>query len=189
VALIEAILNWRIPSRLLMGSLLIGFGGIVLLTVPTLASGVPADLWSLIALLVAGLSWGCGLVLQSRNPVSLAARASSGYQQVIAGLGFAVVALLLREPHPDPAPEAWLAWAYLVIFGSVLAFTSFVQAVRLLPVSLATTYAYVNPVIAVILGWLILREPITGWTLGGAVLVLLGVAGVFRTRYSETSTG
>jgi drug/metabolite transporter (DMT)-like permease len=188
VALIEAVLDWKAPSGLLIGSLLIGFAGIVLLSVPMLASGVRADMWSLIALLLAGLSWGSGTVLQSRKPVSLAARVSSGYQQIFAGLGFVLVALLIREPRPDPAPEAWLAWGYLVLFGSVFAFTSFVQALRLLPISVAMTYAYVNPVIAMILGWLILREPITGWTLGGAALVLLGVAGIFRTRYSETST-
>ena len=187
--LIESVLDWKAPSGLLIGSLLIGFAGIVLLSVPVLTSGVRADLWSLIALLLAGLSWGSGTVLQSRKPVRLASRVSSGYQQIFAGLGFVLVALLIREPRPDPVPEAWLAWGYLVLFGSVFAFTSFVQALRLLPINVAMTYAYVNPVIAMILGWLILREPITGWTLGGAALVLLGVAGIFRARYSETSTG
>jgi drug/metabolite transporter (DMT)-like permease len=189
VALIEAVLDRKVPSGLLIGSLLIGFAGIVLLSVPVLVSGVTADLWSLIAMLLAGLSWGGGTVLQTRKPVALAARVSSGYQQLFAGFGFVLVALLIREPRPDPIPEAWLAWGYLVIFGSVFAFTSFVQALRLLPINVAMTYAYVNPVIAVILGWLILREPITLWTLGGAALVLLGVAGIFRARYSGTSTG
>jgi drug/metabolite transporter (DMT)-like permease len=189
VALIEAVLDWKMPSYFLIGSLLIGFAGIVLLSVPVLVSGVSADLCSLIALLLAGLSWGGGSVLQTRKPVNLTPRVSSGYQQLFAGLGFVVIALLLREPRPDPVPDAWLAWGYLVVFGSVFAFTSFVQTLRLLPINVAMTYAYVNPVIAVILGWLILREPITGWTLGGAALVLLGVAGIFRDRYSENSTG
>jgi drug/metabolite transporter (DMT)-like permease len=189
VALIEAILDRKTPSRLLTGSLLVGFGGIVLLNLPVLVSGAPADLWSLLALLLAGLSWASGTVIQSRKPVTLSPRVSSGYQQVIAGLGFVVVAILIREPRPTPVPEAWLAWGYLVIFGSVVAFTSYVQALRLLPINVAMTFAYVNPVIAVILGWLILSEPITGWTLGGAALVLLGVAGVFRTRYLETLAG
>jgi drug/metabolite transporter (DMT)-like permease len=64
----------------------------------------------------------------------------------------------------------------------VFAFTSFVRALRLLPTSLVMTYAYINPVIAVILGWAILHESITGWTIAGSALVLIGVAGVFRAR-------
>jgi drug/metabolite transporter (DMT)-like permease len=184
VALIEAVLDWTIPSPLLIGSLLVGFVGIVLLSVPALVSGAEADLWSLIALLLAGLSWASGTLVQSRNPVTLSPRVSSGYQQFIAGLGLVVIAMALRESQPDPIREAWLAWGYLVILGSVFAFTSFVQALRLLPINVAMTYAYINPVIAMILGWVILREPITVWTLGGAALVLLGVAGVFKTRYS-----
>lgn len=83
---------------------------------------------------------------------------------------------------PAPSPEAWWAWGYLVVFGSIFAFTSFLTAMRLLPTSIVTTYAYVNPVIAVFLGWLILREPVGIWTITGTLLVLLSVAGVFRNQ-------
>jgi drug/metabolite transporter (DMT)-like permease len=68
------------------------------------------------------------------------------------------------------------------VAGSLLAFTSFLHALRLLPTRIVMTYAYVNPVIAVFLGWLILGERITGWTIAGTVLILLGVAGVFQSR-------
>jgi drug/metabolite transporter (DMT)-like permease len=187
VALLEAILDRKLPSRLLVGSLLIGFGGIVLLSYPVLISGVRADWWSVIALLLAGLSWAIGTIVQSRHPVQLSPRVSSGYQQLFAGLGFALIALLLGEPRPTPLFEAWLAWGYLVLLGSVFAFTAFLQALRLLPTNIVMTYAYVNPVIAVALGWLILGEPITLWTVGGAALVLIGVAGVFRARYTKPS--
>jgi drug/metabolite transporter (DMT)-like permease len=74
---------------------------------------------------------------------------------------------------------------YLVIFGSVFAFTSFVKALRLLPTNIVMTYAYVNPVVAVILGWVILSEPITWWTIGGSALIILGVMGVFHERRYE----
>ena len=82
----------------------------------------------------------------------------------------------------QPTGEAWLAFAYLVIFGSVFAFTSYMAALRLLPYRVVATYTYVNPVIAVFLGWLILREAITGYTMAGAVLVVAGVAGIFANR-------
>ena len=69
-----------------------------------------------------------------------------------------------------------------VVFGSLLAFSCFVHAVKVLPTAVVMTYAYVNPAIAVLLGWLILSEPITGYTLGGMVLIIAGVVGVFRDK-------
>ena len=83
---------------------------------------------------------------------------------------------------PHPIPEAWAAWAYLVVFGSILGFTAFLQALKLLPMNIAMTYAYVNPVGAVLLGRVVLGEPITPLTVAGAALVLVGVAGVFREQ-------
>ena len=183
VAMIEAILDRRMPSPRMVGALFIGFVGIAVLSYPTLRSGVSADIWAVIGLLLAGLSWGTGSVLQSRRPVALTAEVSSGYQHLFGSLGFILMVLLLREPLPTPTTEAWLAWGYLVIFGSLLAFTSFVRALQLLPTKIVMTYGYVNPVIAVFLGWLFLQESVTPWTLGGAALVLLGVAGIFRERY------
>jgi drug/metabolite transporter (DMT)-like permease len=90
--------------------------------------------------------------------------------------------LLSGEPWPQPAASAWLGWAYLVVFGSLISFTSFLAAVRTLPISVVMTYAYVNPVIAVILGWLVLGERITISTVLGMALILIGVFGVFWKR-------
>ncbi len=179
VASFEAVLDRRIPSGLLILSLIIGFGGILTLSYPLLTSGVRADILSILAVLLASFSWSSGLVLQSRKPVSLSRGVSSGYQQLFGGIFYALIALLAAEPLPTPTAEAWLAWSYLVIFGSILAFTSFVSALQQLPTSLVTTYAYVNPVIAVLLGWLILREPITPWTIAGGFFVMLGVLGIY----------
>lgn len=179
VALYESVLDRKLPSPLLIISLISGFGGIVILSFPLLTSGIRADILSILALILASLSWSCGLVLQARKPVSVSRGVSSGYQQLFGGLFYTLIALLMREPLPAPTQEAWLAWGYLVIFGSIIAFTSFVSAVQLLPASLVTTYAYINPVIAVFLGWLILREPISGWTVAGGLFVLLGVSGIF----------
>jgi drug/metabolite transporter (DMT)-like permease len=183
VAVIEALIDRRAPSLRLVAALLVGFSGIVLLSMPVLRSGVRADIFSVAALLLAGFCWGTGTVLQSRRPVTLSSTVSSGYQQLIGGLGFALIFLLSNEPLPKPIPQAWLAWGYLVVVGSLIAFTAYVRAVQLLPTSVVMTYPYVNPVIAVGLGWGILGEEVTGWTLSGAVLVLLGVAGVFQERH------
>ena len=90
--------------------------------------------------------------------------------------------MIRQEPLPNPTGEGWLAWGYLVLFGSVIAFTSYMATLRLLPYQIVMTYAYVNPVIAVFLGWLILQEEVTTFTLAGAALVVAGVAGIFNNR-------
>lgn len=185
VALIEGILDRKLPSRLLIFSLVIGFLGIGLLSVPALKPGAETDIYSIIALLIAPLSWGIGTVLQRRRPLSLNPLVSSGFQQVFGGIGFALISLLVREPVPNPTPEAWWAWGYLVVFGSFFAFTSFIMALRMLPTSIVVTYAYVNPVVAVFLGWLILHEPLSVWTIGGTIFVLAGVAGAFRNQKTK----
>jgi drug/metabolite transporter (DMT)-like permease len=182
--IIEAILDRKYPSRQLTISVLIGFVGITILSLPKLISGVQADAIAMIALVVAPISWAIGSVLQARNPVNLSNRVNSAYQMIFGAIGFAVVALLLGEPTPSPTPQAWGAFAYLVIFGSVFAFTSYVTALQKLPTKIVMTYAYVNPVLALLLGWAILSEEITMLTIGGSVLVLLGVMGIFRERFA-----
>ena len=182
VAMLEAVIDHRVPSRLLIASLLVGFSGIIVLTFPVLRSGIQADILSIGLLMVGAFSWGIGSMLQARRPVGLQPMASSGYQHLAGGVGLLAAALLTHEPIPHPSQAAWLAWIYLVIFGSLLAFTSFVRALHLLPINIVMTYGYVNPVIAVLLGWLILNEPITIWTISGTALILVGVAGIFRVR-------
>jgi drug/metabolite transporter (DMT)-like permease len=183
VAVLEGALDRRVPSPLLIASLAAGLAGVGLLMAPALLHGAAADPVSAGALTLASVTWGAGSLLQRRCPVGISGLASAGYQLVLGGVGLAVVALLAREPWPTPSGEAWLAWTYLVLIGSLVGFTSYVQVLRLLPTPAAMTYAYVNPVIAVLLGWLVLHEAIGLWTLGGMALVLLGVAGVFRDRY------
>ena len=185
VALMEFIIDRRPPSTLMVVSLLIGFGGVGLLSIPSLRSGVSADALSVILILCASMLWGGGSLLQSRKPVKVEPEVSSAVQHLTGAVALFSMALITGEPLPHPVQEALFAWGYLVIFGSVVAFTAFVRALQMLPTNLVMTYAYVNPVIAVLLGWLILGEEITPWTLGGMALILIGVAGVFRARYRQ----
>jgi drug/metabolite transporter (DMT)-like permease len=181
-AILEAALDRGAPSRLTILALVTGFCGVGLLSLPQRAVPQTSDLGATLALLVAGACWATGSVLQQRRRVQVEPAVSSGYQQVFAGLGFALMALTFRESAPHITTSGWVAWGYLVVFGSLLAFTSYVQVLRLLPVSVATTAAYVNPMVAVFLGWLVLRESVTPWTVAGSALVLLGVGGVFHDR-------
>jgi drug/metabolite transporter (DMT)-like permease len=165
---------------LLIGSLLIGFCGTGLLSYPVLSSGVRTDILSIVALFFASLSWGSGSLLQRHHGLHLSARVTAGYQQIFAMPGFLLLSFLTGEPRPLPQATAWLAFAYLVVFGSVIAIASFTRALQILPTKVLFTYSYVNPIIALLLGWIILSEPMTHWTLFGAVLIIAGVAGVFK---------
>jgi len=182
VAIIESILDKKRPSVFLVISLLIGVAGIAVLNWPAIIAGNLNDLKGLLLLIIAGLSWGAGSIYQKRKNIHTTPEISSAVQQFTGGIGLLITSFIISEPTMNPVPSAWWAWGYLIIFGSVIAFTSFVKALKLLPPNIVFTYAFVNPVVAVILGFILLGEPITKWTLAGASLVLVGVLGVFKEQ-------
>jgi drug/metabolite transporter (DMT)-like permease len=182
VAIIESVLDKKRPSVFLVISLLIGVAGIAVLNWPAIIAGNLNDLRGLFLLIIAGLSWGAGSIYQKRGNIHTAPEISSAVQQFTGGIALLITSFIISEPTMNPVPSAWWAWGYLIIFGSVIAFTSFVKALKLLPPNIVFTYAFVNPVVAVILGFFILGEPITPWTFAGATLVIIGVLGVFKEQ-------
>jgi drug/metabolite transporter (DMT)-like permease len=187
ICLMEAFVDRKRPALMLLLSVLTGFIGLVVLVWPALRSGNRTDWMSTIALCVGTISWGAASLYLNRKKISVSSLTASFYQQLFGGSAYLMVGLIAREPVPHPSTEAWLAWGYLIVFGSLLAFTSYIVALRNLPVSIVMTYAYVNPVLAVILGWAALDEKLSWWTAGGTALILLGVAGVFRQKYKTRS--
>ncbi len=177
---LESFLDRRPPTLRLVGALLIGLAGVGVLNYPVMRHGSSADVVAALALFLAVVSWGTGSVYQKRRTVTLPPEVNAAYQLLFGSVALLLLSLIAGEPRPTPTPAALAAWAYLIVFGSVIAFTSFVKSLQLLPVSVVMTYSYVNPVIAVLLGWMILGERITMWTLAGSVLVILGVMGVFH---------
>jgi drug/metabolite transporter (DMT)-like permease len=186
VTLIELVFFRKWPSMKLIASLTLGFAGLGVLMFPSLRRGNPGDLASGLAMLGGAFNWGLGSIYQNRRPIRLSSTATAAWQSLAACIGFLMVSLLMRESLPAPTASAWMAWGFLVIFGS-LAFASFVSALKLLPINITMTYAYVNPVLSLTLAWLLLGESITRWTVGGAALVIVGVVGIFRQRYPVVS--
>ncbi len=183
VALLESLLDRRLPSRLALAGLFVGFLGTGLVGYPALHRGARADAVAVLVLLFAAFSWGAGSLLQRRRPVQLDAMVSAAYQMLFGGLGGLLMSRIFREPWPSPSLSAWIGFAFLLVFGSLIAFTSFLKALHLLPTRLVFTYGYVNPVLAAFLGWIVLGERLPGESLLGTALVLLGVAGTFRAKH------
>ena len=179
-SLIESILDKKRPSALLILSLFLGLSGIFVLMYPTLSVNNFSDFISGLTLVGASVSWAVGSVIQKHNQLNISDFTLSGYQTLFASLIFVFLSFLFNEPIAQPTNNAWLAWGYLIIFGSVIAYSSFVSALRLLPINIMMTYAFVNPLLAVFLGWFFMGEAITLWTVAGATLVVLSVFGVFR---------
>ncbi len=110
-ALIEAALDRRRPSVLLMGSLLLGLIGVAALSAPVLMQGTSAETWAVAALLAAPLSWAAGSIWVQRRRPDLGPLTVAATQQICGGVGFLILIFLTREPRPTPTPEAWGAWA------------------------------------------------------------------------------
>jgi drug/metabolite transporter (DMT)-like permease len=156
--------------------MLVGFGGLVLLVAPDLY-GAPLGgryLLGVVLLQVGCLSWSAGSVYAKSRPTGVAPLLGAGVQMLFAGAALTLVGTVAGEwGRMSFSARSGAALAYLVVFGSIVAYGSFIYAMQKLPLSVVSTYSYINPVIAVVLGWLILGEPL-GWRVAVAAAIILG---------------
>lgn len=177
------------PSARGIAGLLIGFTGLGVLMAPRLAgfTGTPEEILGIATQVLGTWLWTTGSVLSKRHPVKTDALVATGYEMLTAGAVLLGIGTLKGEwPSFVLTPSGAGALAYLVLMGSCVAFTAFVWLLRNAPASKVMTYAYVNPVIAVFLGWLVLAEPVDGWVLAGMAII---VAGVALTTSAPTRSG
>lgn len=167
------------PPRAALAGVLVGFAGLALLVRPT--GGAP--LWALLLLVVSSLMWAVGSFLSSRLPMPRDAFAATSIEMLAGGAILLPIGALSTHPHLAAASaRSVFGWIYLVTFGSIVGYTAYVWLLDNAPLGTVATYAYVNPVVAIALGALVLHESLT-WTIGvGAVLVLACVAVVVRTE-------
>ncbi|MGC8633425.1 MAG: EamA family transporter [Candidatus Limnocylindrales bacterium] len=179
VVVFRALAHERV-TRGTMGGVALGFAGVAVLA--SQGEGGSVDAGAMAILVVACACWAAGTFASSRIPMPRDPLVSTAVEMLAGGLVLLLAAAIL-EPGGLPAhveTRSWLALGYLVAFGSLLAFTAYTWLLAHAPVSQVATYAYVNPVIALVLGWAILSEPLTPFLLAGAVLVLVAVAVVIR---------
>jgi drug/metabolite transporter (DMT)-like permease len=189
----------RLTLRALVG-MLIGFGGLLLLVAPDLygfAGGIQY-LAGIIAVQIACAGWSGGSVYAKRRGLKVSPLMGSALQMLIAGVILTAGATARGEMSGlQFSGRSAAAFGYLVIFGSIIAFGCYTYAVQTLPLSLVSTYSYVNPVIAVLLGWVILSEPL-GWRVIISTTIILAGVALVKTApkrraqddmVSETRTG
>jgi drug/metabolite transporter (DMT)-like permease len=186
-----AVLGWlyfrdRLP-RIVTLAVVIGFAGVTLLVWPAGDGANRFDLGGVLILIVAPLSWAHGSLYAARRaklpPRPLTA---SGLQMLVGSAFLVGAATIAGEPGrfdvASVSAASALALGYLVVFGSMLAFTAYGWLLRHAPLSLVGTYAYVNPVVAVALGTLVLAEPLSPRTIVASVVILVAVAIIVTAR-------
>lgn len=171
----------KIPGKAITG-LLLGFAGVCIIFSDHLDDFLDARfLRGIILSLIATWTWAFGTLYTKSQAANFNPYFSLGLQMLISGIGLSIFTQAATIPGIHAIPfsqipwQSWAAIAYLVIFGSIIAFAAYLYALQNLPTEQASIYAYVNPVVAVLLGWIILHEKVTPFIAIGGAVTLLGV--------------
>jgi drug/metabolite transporter (DMT)-like permease len=181
----------RLTARLAL-ALLIGLGGVAVLMSHSLdLGGAPIDRAGAVAIIVAALSWSVASTLTRKLPLPSSQVMSSAVQMLVGGMFLALTAAALgefRDFHPWTVSRgAWLALLYLTVAGSIMAFTAYLWLIHHESPTKVVTYAYVNPVVAVLLGYFLGGEALGRRTILGALFVLISVVVITTTRAKRPS--
>ena len=176
------------PARLELAGLVVGFLGVAWLIGPDAWGGThDATVFGAELLVVAGsMSWGGGSLLTryARGRTTPAMR--TALQMWVAGAALSAVAIVRGEwgalDLSAVTLRSWLAWGYLVTFGSLVGFSAYVWLLKVVTPAKAATYAYVNPAVALFLGWWLLDEPLSSRTIAASAVIIGGVAAVTLAR-------
>jgi drug/metabolite transporter (DMT)-like permease len=183
VVLLRALLRDR-PSASTAGGLLLGMLGVAVLLLPGL-SGHSA-LLPLLTLCLSSILWACGTVLSTRRPMPPDPFVTTVVEMAVGGTAMVALGSFGGEwgrlDVASTTPASWIAFAYLVLVGSVVGYSAYVWLLASAPLSLVTTYAYVNPAVAVGLGALFLGEPLTVPVVVGGAVIIAAVALVITTE-------
>jgi drug/metabolite transporter (DMT)-like permease len=166
------------PNALGILGLAVGFGGILLLVAPSLLGANPAASHPLgiLTLLFAALFWSLGSIYSRHARLPESSLLSTGMEMLAGGAGLYLAGTLTGEWHSvvlaQISVRSWLSLLYLIIFGSLAGFTAYAWLLRAAPVSLVATYAYVNPVVAILIGSLFAQESLTVHVLLSALIII-----------------
>lgn len=189
VVALRLVFGERVPGLTALG-VVIGVIGVAVLVVPRGIDG-SVQLGGMLLLLLAPLSWSIGTYFSKRVELPGDPLVNTGAQMIVGGAGLLVAGLAFGEfglVQPDRfTTDALLNFAYLIVFGSVLAYTAYTWLLQHTSVSRVATYAFVNPVVAIVLGAVLLSEDINATMLIGAALIVVAVAIVVRTESRQAA--
>jgi drug/metabolite transporter (DMT)-like permease len=161
-----------------------GFAGLTVLVIPGGGGAVP--IVGALTVVAGAASWSLGSFLSGRVTMPRDPFVATVYEMAAGSVALALLGAVRGEPRmldlAAVSARSWLALAYLTVAGSLIAFTAYVWLLHHAPISLASTYAYVNPVVAVALGALLVAEPVTPQVLIGGAVIVAGVALVVATE-------
>jgi len=183
------------PSKVVWLGIAMGIAGVVVLKFGDFGGTSGVSTIGVVVMLVATLGWALGSVW-SKRPGGAHSPVVATAMQMLAGGAVLMVASVPKElvSHDEwtllasnpPTRETWFQWAYLVLFGSLCGFTAYIWLLRHQPAARVATYAYVNPLVALALGWLLIDEPIGLRTVYAAALMLGGVAVIQLAKARKT---
>lgn len=165
-------------TKWMIGGLILGFLGIVTIFYEYLHQLInPQFAFGVILSLIATLSWSFGTVYSSRTKLPLDILFNVGLQMLIAGIIMLVICFATGKyvNLANTGHASWYALVYLVVFGSIIAYSSYAFAISKLPPTMGSVYAYINPLVAVSLGWLMLHEKMSMNVVFGTLITLGGV--------------
>ena len=192
LAVFDAVLSRRWPSKLAIGGLGAGIVGVAIMLAPVEGVG-RIDPLGVGLVVLATISWAAGSLYARRAPLPSSQLLGTGLEMLAGGIALVVAGTLIGEIGRTNVEafslRSLIALVYLTIFGSIVAFTAYTWLLAKVPVTTVGTYAYVNPIVAVALGAILLSEPITPRTLVATVIIIGAVVAMVSGRPRETEEG
>jgi len=179
------------PTTGVAMGVVLGLVGLAVLAGPALWGGKEGvDPLSVVVLMLGSMSWAAGSLYSRRSTLPSSSILAMGMEMLGGGALLLIAGLLFGElPRLDieaVSGRSLLAMAYLLVFGSLIGYTAYIWLLRVQPATRVSTYAYVNPTVAVFLGWLVLSEPVTQRTLLAGAIIVGSVALITTTGRSDT---
>ena len=179
------------PGELI--GLMLGFAGVVILVSPAelVGGGLQIDPLGAVVVLFAAVSWALGSIYSRHAPAHESAFLMTGMKMLTGGFLLLLAGTAAGEwSRLDVGAisvRSWLALAYLIVFGALIAFTAYIWLLKNTTLARASTYAYVNPIVAVLLGWLLVSEPMNSRVIAAAAVIVAGAVIVVRSHTSPVA--